>query len=196
MRRKVVSDHYDEDEKHEEQHSLMINMNKSSTNGISCPELLELNPTKFGHAYKKNSSLLAYFFPCWFPPYKPRFLVLIGNFLYRYSSEHSDSVKGVPIPIDGVTVKSLGECSFEVATIRKTYTIKVSSADEVAQWVDAIRQRKLAAIKESMGHAHVDPSIKRINRVAAFLFDRRLQGDRDLAGSSVKNPMDGMHAPF
>lgn len=185
----------DESEEHDER-THIINMVKRSSNGISCAELLELNPTKSGHGYKKDNSLWAFFFPWFFEAYKPRYFVLIGNYLYRFSSEESESVKGVPIPIDGVAVKTLGNCSIEVSTIRKTYILKLASEDEAAQWVDAIKQRKLAAIKENMGHAYVDPSIQRINNISSKLFDKRLQYDRDFGGPRDKNPAESMHAPF
>lgn len=188
-------DQFDEREDRDER-PLIINMGKRSSDGLSCAELRELNPSKEGHGYKKDNSLWAYFFPWFFDAYKPRYFVLIGNYLYRFSSEHSESVKGVPIPVDGVAVRTIGDCSFEVSTIRKLYIIKVASDEDAMQWVDAIKQRKLATIKENLGHAYVDPSIKRMNNISSKMFDKRLQTDRDLGGSKEKNPMDGMYGPY
>ena len=177
----------DDDQVEESSFLLKVGRNDVHRN-ISCEELLALNPTKSGYCQKKNNSALAYFFPCLFPKWKSRYFVLVGNYLFRFSSERGETLKGVPIPLDSVTVTSLGDDCFQVSTIRKVYTMKVESQVEVVSWINAINTRKHQAIRESMGHAATSIEVKRANKVGIFLFNERLQGDRDIAAENARTP--------
>jgi hypothetical protein len=154
---------------------------------------MEMNPAKSGYCEKKNNSLWAYWFPCWFETWKKRFFVLVGNYLYRFSSEDGEGIKGVPIPLECATVNYKGGSTFEVSMIRKVYQIRAQSDQDAADWVNAINTRKYEAIRENMGHAPLDAAVKRANKVADFLFSKKLQMDRDMAEANVSNPLDRGH---
>ena len=72
----------------------LFKMPRSSQEMPSAQDLLELKPAKAGYCEKKNNSIFIQCFPCCFKLWKPRYFVLIGNFLYRYSSETGESPKG------------------------------------------------------------------------------------------------------
>ena len=116
------------------------------------------------------------------------FFILIGNYLFRYSSPSSEKPKGVPIPIDSATytILSDGSYCFEIYTLRKTYTFRAQTMEDCQSWVTALKTRKQLAIKEQLGHATVNANVEMVNVVGASLFDERLR--RDLQ-ASVTNPM-------
>lgn len=191
VRRRPLGDHDFEEDDRAEDVPLVLNMDKHNSNkNVTCQELLDLSPVKNGWGSKKNNSIWAYLFPCLVEQWRERYFVLIGSYLFRFASEQGDKVKGVPIPLDCVTVKMLGDSSFEVATLRKTYSIRVRNDREANEWVNAIKKRKLEAIRENMGHAPVESGVKRINKIGKYLFDRRLEIDRLVARNSAKNPLD------
>jgi hypothetical protein len=130
---------------------LNVNRNKDGVRSLSCAELLNLNPLKSGYCEKKSSSVYAYFFPCWFPLWKTRFLVLIGSFLYRFGSIDSDNIKGVPIPLCSANVEFVGDCTFRISLIRKEYIFKVHSDQEAQQWGRSNQQSKIACYKGNDG---------------------------------------------
>jgi hypothetical protein len=181
----------------EEESPLVLRMDRSNPlHSISCGDLLDCGPEKTGYLMKKDNSYWAYFLPCLFSQWKSRYFVLLGNFLFRFSSDTGSSCKGVPIPMDGMTaIRTLPEGVFEVCTIRKVYLIKCESEAEAAQWVAALRVRQRQSTKELMGHASLTPQVRRANQVGSFLFERRLQSDREGAADMVVNPLDpAMHA--
>jgi hypothetical protein len=157
-------------------------------------DLMELSPAKSGTCMKEINSIWVYLFPCWFPKWKSRYFILIGNYLFRYKDEHGERPKGVPIPLDSVTVRvKNGDC-FEVSTIRKVYTIRTDSAADAISWVQAIKARKAQAIKEAMGHAQVTKEVNTLNRAAFKLFGLRVKQDGYEGSKSVNNPMTTMFA--
>jgi hypothetical protein len=127
--------------------------------------------------------------PCIYPKWRPRYLVLIGNYLFRFESEHDEKPKGVPIPIDSVSVKVMEDGHFELSTLRKYYYLRADSVQEAEQWANAIKTRKFLAIKENMGHSPLQPEIKAINDVGNRLFDGKLKADKAELNASF-NPMN------
>ena len=158
-------------------------------------DLLELKPNKTGVLLKKNNSWLAYFFPYCYKQWNSRFCILIGNYLFKYESEDSDKPKGVPIPVDSVTVSFTEppECHIIVKTIRKTYIFKGADKGDCVDWVNAIRNRKYDSIKEQLGHLPVDPKVLGLNKIGLNMFDDKLNRERnELRGiNSTVNPMFG-----
>ncbi len=78
-----------------------LDMAEKSKLGIQC-----------GYLDKKNSSLALWLcpsltkcLPLWLinmfglQPWKRRYFVLVGNFLYRFTDDQADTIKGTPIPI-------------------------------------------------------------------------------------------------
>ena len=153
---------------------------------LPCEELLRHNPSKAGYAAKKNRSIWAYLFPCVLPAWKRRYFVLIGSFLYRFSSEFDDSMKGVPIPIDAATLRVLDSTTLDLVTIRKSYTIQYDSEDDLQSWMKALQERKYLAIKENLGHSPLSSDTIRLNRIGNHHFNERLKKDRVDCSS---NPM-------
>mmetsp|Transcript_99334 Transcript_99334/g.195107 ORF Transcript_99334/g.195107 Transcript_99334/m.195107 type:complete len:213 (+) Transcript_99334:105-743(+) len=164
---------------------LMVNMRGNRSDNFCCQDLLNMSPSKTGFCEKKARSVLPYLFPCWFKPWKQRFLVLVGGFLYRFESEFGVKVKGVPIPLDSISISYRGECMFEVSMIRKVYRFKTDSEQDAFDWVKAISARKSEAIREALGHAPLDASTRRANNVANAMFHKKLQSERLDAESSL-----------
>ena len=183
MRRKVSSPTDSEGE----QSRGLISLQMPQRNPLSpSAEDLMSEAVKYGYCQKLNNSLLAYYFPCFFPRWKSRFFILVGNYLFRYSSETGISPKGVPIPLDSVTVRrsEIEDC-FEVSMIRKVYTIKAANAEDCQSWIKAINERKGAAIREGLGHVAQSSTVKSFNKAGANLFNLTLRKDN----TETVNPM-------
>lgn len=162
---------------------------------LSCEQLLSLGPNKAGYCLKRNNSLLAYWFPWFFARWKNRFLVLLGNYLYRFESNVGEHVKGVPIPLDTLSISKLEGSELEFITIRKIYVLRFGSELEASEWMEAIRLRKLQAVKESLGHAKVKLEIKRIDALSERIFSKRLKIDKLLA-EETGNPFHAVDSTF
>jgi len=154
-------------------------------------EMVEAHPgCKHGYLSKRNTSMMSQLLPCCARKWKSRFFCLIGSFLYRFSSFPDGAVKGVPIPLEACSIRTLDEgdigldpgedvgACFELSMIRKQYIFMASSRAEAAEWVSALRARKLASIKESLGHAPVSQAVRALNAKAAKKFRLRVDQDR------------------
>lgn len=178
-------------------------------------ELLDLYPDaipKHGFLQKRNTSLIVQIAPCCVKKWKPRYFVVLGGYLYRYSSYPQGKAKGFPIPLDACTIRVLEEgdvtldpgdeypSCFEVSMIRKQYIFKASSSTECREWVSALKARKLQSIKEGLGHAPLNPAIRALNSKSAKKFNRRIDLDRkegeertrEFMNNTSFNPMGGM----
>lgn len=161
----------------------------TSPNAIPAAELLVLSPAKHGYIYKKSNSFLAYLFPCLFAKYQKRYLILVGAFIYRFKSLDSDSLKGIPIPLEAIIAvnKHEADISFEICTIRKRYIFRVDNIQDLNDWMQAIRERKQLSIRECMGHVSVDANILKANKKAERIFDKKLKDERR-DGETVYSP--------
>ena len=160
----------------------------SSSHKLTTDNLLRQSPLKFGYLLKKNNSILARVFPCLFSRWKSRYFILIGNFLYRFSSDQSNQPKGAPIPLDSVRVNIIDDSCIELTMIRKVYVIRADTAKEATEWVKAIHERKYTAVKETMGHVALDPKIAEINKQAYKIFQKKLRSEaKALGGASSSN---------
>lgn len=195
MRKRPVNTDYDDQDDAKADTPFIFKM-PSSSNSIPCAQdLIAMKPQKHGYCYKENRSIWASLCCCCTEKWKKRYFVLIGNYLIRFKSEYGEQPKGVPIPIDSATVSLREPGCFEVSTIRKTYQLRVDSQAEAIEWVKQINTRKVAAIKENMGHATMSKEVSNVNRAAHKLFDERLREDRNFTVSEVnsaKNPIIGM----
>lgn len=192
MRRKASSERIDTDRDViiAEPSDSLLNMSSYSSfpvSKISTEETLTNKPLKHGYVMKKSNSFLVHCLPCFYSRYQPRYLVLVGAYLYRFRHPSSEAVKGIPIPIEDITVVKLDSDAFELKTIRKTYTFIASNETERNGWIDAIKQRKHLAIKERMGHAPLDEGTAKLNRKAEKLFYKKLELER-IEGQSTYSP--------
>ena len=121
-----------------ESQSLILEMKKYKkgfySNNLSCIELHESNPSQVGYLHKYSPNIWTYLFPCFFQPWKRRYFVVIGNYIYRYVSDHEDVMKGIPIPIDSINVKLIQDNDhsiyIEISTIRKVYKLRATNIEE------------------------------------------------------------------
>jgi hypothetical protein len=51
-------------------------------------------PYKCGVLLKENKSILVRIFPCWYKKHKQRFVILVGSYMYKFSSEYGEKPKG------------------------------------------------------------------------------------------------------
>ncbi len=159
----------------EDSQPFILNM---SGNKLTCADLLQIGPEKCGYVHKKSNSWSSFFLPCCYPKWRSRYLILMGNYLFRFESEHGQRPKGVPIPVDSINVKVLDDGIFVLETIRKNYYFRADSIAVAKVWADAIKSRKFMAIKENMGHAPVNPDVKKINSAGFKLFEDKLRADK------------------
>ena len=181
------------DSDHDALEPFVLKMSNQKSNLPSAEDLLSTDPKPFsGYCLKKNNSILAYLFPCWFPVWKKRYFILVGNYLFRYSDEFGDIPKGVPIPLDSCQVAVVETNEFEVSTIRKVYRIRTNSDEECNNWIKAIRLRKSQSIRENMGHAPISKKVGMANKVGDRLFKDRLKQDyRDTESRQmILNPLN------
>jgi hypothetical protein len=164
-------------------------------------QLLPLSPSISSHCEKKTRyPILATIFPCCVPYWKKRFIVLAGNFVYRFfCDEGEEKVKGVPIPIETLSL-SIPEpptqdnkpCLMQWISLKKIYNIRFETYALAKQWKIAIGKRKLEMIQENLGHLVVRPEVRQLNATAQHLFDRKIaqQNRADYLNSrAVSNPL-------
>jgi len=147
----------------------LVALNKDETNDT-------ILATKCGYLYKRHDTILSYFFPFIFSPWRKRYFRLIGQFLYRYTDELSDGIKGIPIPLDSATIIEKEEHSiFSISMIRKKYIIRAENDDECNSWVSELKINREMVIKESLGHKKVDEKYKEINKKGHKIFFEKLR---------------------
>ncbi len=110
------------------------------------------------------------------PQWKRRYLIALGEYLYRFKNEDGASPKGSPIPVATAEARIISSESdnedysfvfdllpedchavFEVSSIGKTQYFAVASKEEATIWVTSIRQMKQDAITRNMGHSRDIP---------------------------------------
>ena len=117
--------------------------------------------------------LIRYFFKFLAPTWKPRYLIQIGGYLYKFNDESSRAPKGSPLPVDELDVHLLDdwhrdvdgiddvasltlpdyEGYFCVSTLRKRQYYAVATRDDALVWVNTLRQARQDTITRTMGHA-------------------------------------------
>jgi len=118
----------------------------------------------------------------WTPRWKRRYLIAVGEYIYRYKDENDLSPKGTPIPVVMADVRVLSnnsvdndhddvplfhivlemlpvgfEAVFEISSLGKTQYFAVESRGEANMWVNTLQQMRQDAISRSMGHTHGNP---------------------------------------
>lgn len=153
--------------------------------GLSAPSMLEASPSHHGVVLKLHIPLIFGVLPTalknlvvswnclsWFmPQWHQRYLILIGNFLYKFKNNGAATPKGTPISVDSIDANLLlatqdDEMSptfanlppgfdtiLTVSNFGKKHYYAVSSREEALSWVNSLRQNRQEAITRSMGHA-------------------------------------------
>mmetsp|Transcript_17129 Transcript_17129/g.35743 ORF Transcript_17129/g.35743 Transcript_17129/m.35743 type:complete len:240 (-) Transcript_17129:169-888(-) len=112
----------------------------------------------------------------WAPQWKPRFLIALGGYLYRFKDENGSSPKGAPTPLDVCSdcriitreddeygeFNAVTDCVpdgynvvFEVSSVGKTQYFAVESREEALTWVNSLRQGQQDVITRNMGHSKI-----------------------------------------
>ena len=155
--------------------------------GLSASAMINASPSQQGTVFKLQVPLLYSVLPaflqriicswsclaCLAPIWKERYLIQIGNFLYRFEDSQSKTPKGAPVALDSVQVRmasSLNEDGMEfaalppgvgavfcVSTYRKRQYYAVSSREETVAWTNSIRDGREEATRRSMGHTQNVP---------------------------------------
>ena len=133
-----------------------------------------------------------------------RFIIVAGGFIYRFEDENSEGLKGVPVSLAHARVKVLQHYQkddekneieepfcFEVATLRKRYVFRASSAVECKEWVEYLTRRKLATIKENLAHRPLAAPLKRLNAKASRMMEEKVQRDLEMQ-EERRSEMEGM----
>ena len=101
-----------------------ISMSNPFLKPLSVDFIKSASPQKQSYCEKENDSLLSYWLPWLFPRWKIRYLVLCGNFLFRYQNEDSDTPKGVPIPLDVSQISYTHGNELTLTNLWKDYKFK------------------------------------------------------------------------
>lgn len=153
---------------------------------LSTASLMSVENCKSGFVEKKSNSIYNKVFPCAAEPYVKRFLILSGAYIYRFTDQDASKPKGLPIPIESITVEKVDDFSFCLKGIRKSYLFRAYSMEDCRSWIVAIGDRKYLAIKESMGHSEVSSKVVSANKAAGQLYDEAMR--REGMNSSM-NPL-------
>lgn len=150
--------------------------------GLSANSMIAASPSHHGIVYKLQVSLLFSVLPSFVqriicsyavlsflaPKWKERYLIQIGNNLYRFKTPTSSTPKGAPVPLeqtmdvrmllsteDGVeyvpTPPGIGAV-FVVSTFRKKQYYGVTTRNEALTWIKSIEEGQQEATRRSMGH--------------------------------------------
>ncbi|GMI36595.1 hypothetical protein TeGR_g8770 [Tetraparma gracilis] len=128
------------------------------------------------------ASLLSRLLLLLLPAPKPRRLLLVGGYLYKFDPSTS-ALKGTPIPLGSVSASPSPHplSSVPCARLRvsspsasKTRYYSFASAEDLSLFLSTLAARKAEQIKRDMGHSRVeDPSWKRADARAGQLVSRK-----------------------
>ncbi|CAB9496926.1 expressed unknown protein [Seminavis robusta] len=153
--------------------------------GLSAPDMIKASPSQHGVALKLHVPLIFGILPTslkrlvmtyscfsWLmPQWRQRYLILIGNYLYKFKGDSSPAPKGTPFSVDMLENNLLlahqeddmspafanlppgYDSIFTVSTFGKKHYYAVSNRDEALTWVNSLRQSRQEAITRAMGHA-------------------------------------------
>lgn len=165
------------------------NADMKRSGGLTLQSMSTASPQQTGHVMKLHMSpicaMLPYFLQKWImtlwflsflrPSWKPRYLILLGSFLYKFQDDQSpyQKPKGAPIPIDQVEVRLVGANEDSVvalcqhilvgyttvvciSTMRKRSYYACNTREDALTWVNSIREAQHESVTRSMGHAARD----------------------------------------
>lgn len=146
---------------------------------ILCAQnLLGASPAHSGAVMKLHAPAIYTFLPAtiqWFisrccpkfmaPQWKRRYLIAVGEYLYRFKDGDGTTPKGAPIAIGPISVQIVTEqdvlnflppgCDavFEVSSVAKTQYFAAQSSEDAALWVNTLKEMRQACITRQMGHS-------------------------------------------
>lgn len=155
--------------------------------GLSAESMLNASPPQYGLALKLHVPIIYQFIPdflqdtvsswtclqCFAPQWKERFLIQIGDFLYKFKSDNAKVPKGRPTSLDSTDV-NLADFTTEpelyyvkpdpnypalfcVNTFRKKQYFAVATEEEALAWVNSLREARQESVTRQMGHANNKP---------------------------------------
>uniref|UniRef100_A0A7S2XRG6 PH domain-containing protein n=1 Tax=Attheya septentrionalis TaxID=420275 RepID=A0A7S2XRG6_9STRA len=170
---------------------VVSNQSMKSSTGLSASSMLESSPSHHGVALKLHVPLFYSVCPEWFqwllstrlfrslmaPQWKERELIVIGNYLYRFTNKSSSIPKGAPLPltsvnaqlisiegdehgIDGLSISLSNlppgcEGIFSITCSTRKQYFAVSTREEALTWVNSLDENKQETITRLMGHSKV-----------------------------------------
>jgi hypothetical protein len=154
--------------------------------GLSANAMIRASPSQNGAVYKLQVPIMFSIFPTflqriicswsWFaflaPKWKKRYLIQIGNYLYRFKDSQSLTPKGAPVPLEQASSRLMSSEEYGVefvalppsvraVVIVYTLTTKqyygVSSREEAMVWLNSLQDGRQEATRRSMGHTRDVP---------------------------------------
>jgi len=149
--------------------------------GLSANAMIAASPSHHGKVYKLQVPLLFSVLPSFLqriicswaclsylaPKWKERYLIQIGDYVYRFKSPSSSTPKGAPVSLEQVDARTMSSVEdgveyvetppsvgavLVVTTFKKKQYYGVSTRDEASTWVNSLEQGKQEATRRSMGH--------------------------------------------
>jgi hypothetical protein len=154
--------------------------------GLSASAMIRASPSQHGAVYKLQVPVMFSILPSFLqriicswscvsflaPKWKERYLIQIGNYLYRFKDPQSSTPKGAPVPLEQANVRLMSSKDDEVEcvalppsvravvivyTLRKKQYYGVSSREEAMTWLNSIEDGRQEATRRSMGHTRDVP---------------------------------------
>jgi len=143
---------------------------------ISAAQACRAASSYHGQLYRKRERCLG----CCKPQWKSRLFVIVGRFLYRFTSFESARPKGTPLALEGMEVQAVDDeiypFAFVVSTLSKAMVLAAETTEARAAWLDELRSAKQRAIKEGLGHAVEKKEHVAFNNIGSKLMQRKWAG--------------------
>lgn len=167
---------------------------------LTVRSMQKASPQHMGDVRKLDVSVVYLMLPRWIqrwiwklwclsflrPSWKPRYLILLGSYLYKFKKSHggdwmTQPPTGSPVPLDEVSVHLLdasairrsseedamvalckwsgldtGSSFFCISTFRKKYYYSCANPEEALVWVNTLREARQEVMTRTMGHATKD----------------------------------------
>eukprot|EP00475_Leptophrys_vorax_P029782 TRINITY_DN4401_c0_g1_i1.p1 TRINITY_DN4401_c0_g1~~TRINITY_DN4401_c0_g1_i1.p1 ORF type:complete len:192 (-),score=39.92 TRINITY_DN4401_c0_g1_i1:61-636(-) len=125
-----------------------------------------------------------------FTTWNERYLVLQGGYIFKFDSPQSSKQKGSPIELLSCqiqeTTMSHQHFVLSLSTIRKDYCFAFKSSDELATWVNAIKQAQTRAVRRSLGHEKSSNEEQLADSIARDILDTKQRIEEREASREVE----------
>ena len=126
-----------------------------------------------------------------FSTWKPRYFVIRGHFLFRYSHPNDSQHKGAPIDLTEVTVDVTDPANHAIrlSTLSKDWIVAADDDAEMSSWIAGIKRAQQIAVKASLGHTVESPTSQSYNAIGrSAVTQRQRRYERDQEHDAVVNP--------